>query len=65
MFAWFFFYFLTVLFDCLTFLLDVLQNVSAISKQTTIAWSSDYSYLATGSDDGLVYLCCYSSYYWY
>jgi len=35
-------------------LLDVFQNDASLARQTAIAWSSDYSYLAVGSDDGLV-----------
>jgi len=33
--------------------LDMFQNASP-SKKTAMAWSLDYSYLAVGSDDGLV-----------
>jgi len=35
--------------------LDVFQNASSLSKQTALAWSTDYSYLAVGSDDGFVF----------
>jgi len=37
-------------------LLDVFQNVASLAKQTAIAWSSDYNYLAVGHDDGQVFL---------
>jgi len=33
----------------------VFQNASSLSKQTALAWSTDYSCLAIGSDDGFVF----------
>jgi len=39
--------------SCWNLLLGVFQNTS---KQTAVAWSTDYSYLAVGNDDGFVLL---------
>jgi len=39
------------LFNCL---MSLSQNVSSVSKKTSLAWSTDRSYLAVGNDDGFV-----------